>query len=216
MTRADSPSTRPGSPVRARILAAADRLFYGEGIRAVSADRIIGEAAVSKVTFYRHFPTKDDLVLAYVEGRSRLERDGIDALLRAHADDACAALTALAGAIEDLGCAEDFRGCPFINAAAEYPRPDHPVRQAVDRHRDWFADTVREQVTRLGVADADADGVTRQLVMLRDGAMVAGYLDGDADPSTTLAEAGLAIVDRALRDGDTDDARAPERARPAG
>ena len=116
------------SPVRERILAAADEYFYAEGIRAVSADRLIVEAGVSKVTFYRHFPSKDDLVLAYLEGRSALERHALEQF-RTQAGDACETLVAIARAIAGSSCSLGFRGCPFINAAAEYAEPAHPVRR---------------------------------------------------------------------------------------
>jgi AcrR family transcriptional regulator len=126
------------SPVRERILAAANEHFYAEGIRAVSADRLIAAAGVSKVTFYRHFPSKDDLVLAYLEGRAALERHALEQL-RGQAGDACGTLLAIARAIADMSCSPGFRGCPFINAAAEFADPVHPARTAVAAHRAWFA-----------------------------------------------------------------------------
>lgn len=190
---AEAGTTPRTSAVRQRILEAADRLFYVEGIRAVSADRIIAAAEVSKVTFYRHFPTKDDLVLAYLAGRSELERTTVESLREQHPEDACGALEAIARAVADISCATGFRGCPFINAAAEYADSDHPVRQAVASHRQWFADLLTELLSRSGVRDCAT--AVPQLVMLRDGAMIGGYLGLGTDVrANTLINAGKAVI----------------------
>lgn len=183
------------SAVRQRILEAANEMFYAEGIRAISADRIIAAAGVSKVTFYRHFPTKDDLVLAYLHSRSEAERVAIEGMRDAHSDDPCAALCAIARSVAEASCTTGFRGCVHINAAAEYADPTHPVRQAVAAHRRWFAGLVAELLAGLGISD---ETVVDQLVMLRDGAMISGYLG--TTPGTraeTLIAAGRAVIDAA-------------------
>jgi len=162
---------------RERLLQTASELFYREGIHAVGVDLIIAEADVTRATFYRHFPSKEDLVVAYL---------GVeDANIRAALKQAEAALgerpvELLGLVIEAL--AEDValhhtRGCPFINAAAEYPDPASRVRLTVDEHRAWF----REQLRRTLEAAAttpDAAESAGELVLLRDAAMVGGYLDG--------------------------------------
>ena len=184
----------PAAPVRERILDAAMRSYYAHGIRAVSADRLISEAGVSKVTFYRHFPTKDDLIAAYLtrqlseseqqltQKRAELEGDPA-AVLRWYAD-AIGAVTQLPG----------FRGCAFINAAAELSQPDHPGHQVVADHRTWLIGQFAELLTELGVDDVDAKA--EQLMMLRDGAMVAGYVGRTPEAvAETLAAAFRAVID---------------------
>ena len=182
---------QPGAaPVRERILDAATQAFYREGIRAVSADKIISAAATTKVTFYRHFPTKDDLVAAYLDRQSAQIREAARTL----PEDPCEALSALAQAMGSEACRPGFRGCPFINAAAEYPAADHPVRAAVGRHRDWFRGLVAELAGRLGAQHPEL--AADQLIMLRDGAMVHGYV---ADPQTvagSLLQAGRAVLEQ--------------------
>jgi AcrR family transcriptional regulator len=181
--------------VRERILAAADEHFYAEGIRAVSADRLIAAAGVSKVTFYRHFPSKDDLVLAYLEGRAAVERQALEQF-RDQAGDACDTLLAIARGIADISCSPGFRGCPFINAAAEFADPTHPARKAIAAHRAWFATFLTDLLGEMAVQDRET--VADQLIILRDGAMVTGYLGPDpATLTDTLIRAGRAVIDDA-------------------
>lgn len=179
-------------PVRDRILNAATALFYAEGIRAVSADKIIQAAGITKVTFYRYFPSKDDLVVAYLENRAAWERAGISHVLARAANHPSIALGLVARALGDEACTPGFRGCAFLNAGAEYPDPGHPVRVVVDEHRRWGIRTAREVLEKIGVPDAES--VAEELMMLRDGAMISGYV---SDPSTVgqnLFKAGRAVI----------------------
>jgi AcrR family transcriptional regulator len=187
--------TPQSSPVRERILAAANEHFYAEGIRAVSADKLIAAAGVSKVTFYRHFPSKDDLVLAYLNDRATLERHVLEQF-RDQAGDPCATLLAIARGISDLSCSPGFRGCPFINAAAEYADPTHPARQAIATHRTWFTSFLTDLLREMALNDPET--VADQLIILRDGAMITGYLGPDpATLTDTLVKAGRAVIDNA-------------------
>jgi AcrR family transcriptional regulator len=185
--------TTTAAPVRERILNAATRRYYAEGIRAVSADRLIAEAGVSKVTFYRHFPTKDDLITAYLvqqvtkfEGeltRKRAELDG----------DPAGVLRWYAEALGEFTCTPGFRGCPFINAAAELSQPDHPGHKVVMDHRSWLVGQFAELLTELRVDDVDSKA--DQLMMLRDGAMVAGYVGRTPEAvADTVLAAGRAVI----------------------
>jgi AcrR family transcriptional regulator len=190
-----TPATAPTrGTARRKILDAASRLFYAEGIRAVSADRIIEEVGITKVTFYRHFRSKDDLVVAYLDERSELEQQRADSLTSWPGADPGDPFGPLVDALVSDICASGFRGCPFINAAAEYADPEHPVRRSVTRHRDWFAAFLQDQL-RLAGAQNPARSAA-QLVLLRDGAMVGGYL---GDP-TDLTDAITATVAGALAD----------------
>src|SRR3954463_6608404 len=116
---AGSRSGRP-SEARERILQTADRLFYDEGIHAVGIQRIVEESAVTRVTLYRHFPSKDDLVAAYLDRRAAYDHAQIDGIIEAHPDDPRRALTEMATALTRDDFAAVQRGCPFINASAEF------------------------------------------------------------------------------------------------
>jgi AcrR family transcriptional regulator len=185
-----SKTREPGDPAEAppreRLLRTAARLFYEAGIQSVGVDRLIAEARITKATFYRHFPTKDDLVRAYLEDRDRQIRTATDTLA-AVISDPTAVLTALVAELGNQACAAGFRGCAFINAAAEYPDPDHPVRRAVDDHRRWFRSRLAELLRATGHPRPDTAAAT--LVLLRDGTMVGGYLDDPSRAATTLRAA---------------------------
>jgi AcrR family transcriptional regulator len=181
------------SSARDRILDAATELFSANGIRGTSADRIIERAGITKVTFYRHFRTKTDLVVTYLERQAAGERDAINSA-REHVDP-LAALTNIANVIGTVSCMPGFRGCPFINAAAETPDPEDPVRIVVDTHRRWTRDVLAGIAAAAGVSDADT--TAGQLLMLRDGAMVNGYLNDPDKVAETLRLACLAVVSSA-------------------
>ncbi|GIF23126.1 AcrR family transcriptional regulator [Actinoplanes tereljensis] len=164
--------TRP-SEARERLLTTAAGIFYAEGIHAVGVDRIIAEAKVTRATFYRHFPGKEDLVLAYLLGADAAIRGQIDAAIgtgQSSADTVRAVATSIADGIRSPG----FRGCAFLNAVAEYPDPAHPVHQAVLAHRQWFLDTINALMA--DIEETKAAAAAQHFVMLRDGAMAAGCL----------------------------------------
>jgi AcrR family transcriptional regulator len=178
------------SEARSRLLDTATRIFYAEGIHAVGIDRIVAEAQVTRATLYRHFSGKEDLVLAYL--------GQVDRATRAQADQAIAAgpaadtIRALGSSIAQAIGSPGFRGCAFLNAAAEYPDPESPVRKAVLAHREWFLETVTELLAR--IRKSGAGPAARHFVMMRDGAMAAGCL---FDP-VLICETFLRGVDRLL------------------
>ncbi|MFE7745973.1 TetR/AcrR family transcriptional regulator [Nocardia sp. NPDC057455] len=165
---------RRGSSAREHLLDIAGELFYQEGINSVGIDRIVQEAGVTRATLYRHFAGKERLIVAYLER----EDEAVRAQFSGAAEHAISPDHLLELAIE--GIADDAarhhtRGCPFINATAEFPDPASPVRQVVTRHREWFRGTLRDLLT--AAKRADAQTKTDFLVMLRDAVLVGSYLD---------------------------------------
>jgi len=165
------------SEARARLLSTASRLFYSEGLHAVGIDRIVATAGVTRATLYRHFHSKDDLVVAYLTQADEALRARLTAS-RSQGGSTDDTVRAIGQSIADDIAAHGFRGCAFLNAAAEYPDPAHPVHQAVLEHRQWFLATMIELFSDTGKPDADPAG--RHFVMLRDGAMTAGCLTDPA------------------------------------
>jgi AcrR family transcriptional regulator len=171
------------SEARDRLLRTATELFYAEGIHAVGVDRVIAVAQVTRATLYRHFASKDDLVVAYLTAADEAIRARTAAVRAKDAapDDV---VRAVGRHIADDLQGQGFRGCAFLNAAAEYPDPAHPVHQAVLRHRQWFLDTVTELLAATG--ESDPEPAARHFVMLRDGAMAAGCLTDPKPIGETL------------------------------
>jgi len=179
-----------GLPARERLLAAATALFYREGIHSVGVDRIIETAGVTRATLYKQFAGKEDLVLAY------LERE--DAVLRALFAEAATPQVPPAELLDVLvaGIQADItrrhtRGCPFINAAAEYP-DEGPVRSLIAVHREWFRATLHDVAASAGLRDPDE--VAGALVLLRDAALVGGYLDGADRVAGVFADTAHTVI----------------------
>ncbi|WP_405592732.1 TetR/AcrR family transcriptional regulator [Streptomyces sp. NBC_01190] len=192
------------SAARERLLGTAGRLFYAEGIHTVGVDRLVAEAKVTNATFYRHFRSKEDLAVAYI--------DSVDQAIRTQLGSLTAADAPTDGILRGIGASlaeqirsPGYRGCAFLNAAAEFPAPDHPVHQAVVRHRAWFLRTITGLFAQIAPAEAEHAG--RHFVMLRDGAMSAGYL-GDPDVAGQTLLRGIDGLLRVLT-GDLAEGAAP-------
>ena len=168
------PPARPDEATapRGRILGTASRLFYADGIHAVGIDRIIAEASVAKATFYNHFPSKDELVRAYIEEQDRLGKAARAALPKRPPREM---LLAIFDGIDEAARQPIHRGCPFINAAAEYPDPANPVRRAIGEHRRQFRGLLRDLVAADG--NRDPDRTADILVALWDGFLVDSSID---------------------------------------
>lgn len=160
---------------RQRLLETSSDLFYREGIHAVGVDRILTEAGTTRATLYRHFAGKEDLVVAYLREEDRMLRE-LFATAAEVVDDPIDLVRAVIGGIADDVERHHTRGCPFINAAAEFPDPTSPVRAVVADHRAWFRSTLERAVASAGIEPAAE--VAGSLVLLRDAALVGAYLDG--------------------------------------
>lgn len=163
---------------REKILAAAHRLFYAEGVRATGVDRIIAEARVTKVTFYRQFPSKDDLVLAYLDDRHRRWMVAFEAALRCHGSQ----LESIVPALREWFESASFRGCAFINALGELGSTMEPVVRRVGEHKR----EVRAMVAALTPRRADSERIAQCVSMAMDGAIVRAALGAPAEALESL------------------------------
>ncbi|MGW6603395.1 TetR/AcrR family transcriptional regulator [Streptomyces sp. NPDC055036] len=185
MTRTDAGTGTGGrvSAARERLLRTAGQLFYAEGIHTVGVDRLVAEAKVTNATFYRHFRSKDDLALAYIGSVDQAIRSQIGSLMSTDVPTD-AILRGIGTSLVEQIRSPGYRGCAFLNAAAEFPDPGNPVHRAVVRHREWFLQTVTALFATIAAEQAEHAG--RHFVMLRDGAMSAGYLGDPVLAGETL------------------------------
>jgi AcrR family transcriptional regulator len=195
------------SEARSRLLTTASGLFYREGINNVGVERIVSEANVTRATFYRHFPSKEHLVLAYLQAAHDAIAERVEPAMAIR--DPKERLRAIGEDILAQIRSPGFRGCAFINVASEFEDPQDPIRAAVDAHRKWFV-----KIVRTAFADAGNPipiNPARHFVMLRDGAMVSAYLDGPKQAGETFTRG----VDGLLRLGTGPNAGKPREGRSA-
>ncbi|MGF1470786.1 MAG: TetR/AcrR family transcriptional regulator [Rubrobacteraceae bacterium] len=171
-------SGTPGRKLRTRqkLFAGADALFYEHGVRATSVDEVAAEAGVTKVTLYSHFASKDELVTAYLDERDRRWRESLEDTLASCADPG-ARLLAVFDAYREWVKAGDFRGCAFVNCAAEFPDPAHPVRAVIRRHKAGVRGRLKALATEAGVEDPAS--LSEQLFVVLEGTYVTAALEGD-------------------------------------
>ena len=168
MQRSETHGERQAS-AKERILLAAHALFYGDGIRATGVDRVIAEAGVAKVTFYRHFPSKNDLVLAFLEYRHEHWMAWFAAALDRHGGDVGALLPTLA----EWFAAADFRGCAFINSVGELGDALPEVREVARRHKQNMTDAIEKLLPPSTMREQYAQAIAVAV----DGAIVRAQFD---------------------------------------
>ena len=190
--------TEPASrrlSARDRLLAAADELFYAEGVHVVGVDRIVERAGVTKASLYNTFGSKDELVRAYLENHFRRRQSRIAKILAAHTTPR-ERLVAMFAEVEGLLTGSAFRGCRFISAAAE-SRPGEAGEIVAEQYRAWLWSVFTELAEAAGAQDPRHVG--RQLFLLYDGAAVAARMDEDRDAAARAVRPAVeALLDSAI------------------
>jgi AcrR family transcriptional regulator len=166
VTGAFTPIEAPRSGARQRILDNAYELFSRRGIRAVGVDEVISRAGVAKATLYRHFPSKDDLVLAFLEERERRwTRQFVEAGARERGANAEESLLAIFDVFDDWFQQEDYEGCSFINVLLETGDRDHPFGNASARYLAHIRTILRTLAEEAGLRDPEAFALSWHLLM---------------------------------------------------
>jgi AcrR family transcriptional regulator len=185
----------PRLTARDRLLAAADELFYAEGVHVVGVDRIVERAGVTKATLYSTFGSKDELVRAYLENHFRRRQARIAKVLAAH-NTPRERILAVFAEVEDLLAGSAFRGCRFISAAAE-ARPGDASPAVAKEYRAWLWSLFTGLAMEAGIPEAKQFG--RQLFLLYDGAAVAARMDHDRrDAAIAVRSAVASLLDAAI------------------
>jgi AcrR family transcriptional regulator len=178
--------------VRERILRTASELFYREGVRAVGVDLVVERAGVAKTSLYRHFRTKDDLVAAFLQREDEQFWQQWDEVERRHRDDPQAELDAHMRWIGERLGRENYRGCPQLNVAAEFPEPEHPARAVAAAHKHELRRRLKNIASRLGARRPD--DLAAQLLVLVNGAFVSAGAVNAREAVPVLLTASHALV----------------------
>jgi AcrR family transcriptional regulator len=175
----------------------AGELFYARGLHAVGIDEIIEKSGAAKATLYAHFPTKDDLIAGYLRQRSIQWREHMTARLAEAPASPIERIDAVFAILAE-GCATPaFRGCPFINAAVEYPDPRHPASLAGAEHRRWILDLFRALVGEAKIRQPDR--MAARLALLYDSAMVGTQMNRNPAAAAHARDVARILVDAARR-----------------
>jgi AcrR family transcriptional regulator len=188
-------TTTAGAAARERVLSTAYTLFCRHGIRAIGIDTIIERSGVAKMTLYRHFKSKDDLVLAVLDRREeQWTKKWLQTDVEKRATDPAERLLSIFDVFDGWFRRRSFEGCLFINALIEIDDRSHPVHRECRRQLARIRDFVAELAAEAGVADPDA--FARQWHILMKGSIVAAG-EGDANAAMRAKEMGaLLLVDR--------------------
>jgi AcrR family transcriptional regulator len=185
--------TRDSSVTRGRLIAAADKLFYGQGIRAVGVDAIAEAAGLTKRTLYYHFASKDDLIEAYLDGRDLPTLGSYQDLVEDPAEPARRQIRRIFERLGENAKSSDWRGCSFFRAAAEFAHlPGHPARVVAARHKKRFENWLQEVVTADGYTDAA--GLARKIMVLFDGAVAQILVHRDPSYAASAADAADTLL----------------------
>ena len=176
---------------RERILDTASRLFYRHGFQAVGIDTIIAEAGVAKMTLYRHFPAKDDLIVAYLERSNGQFWEWLDGEI-AGIEDPEAQLLEIFAAVDRLARSPQCLGCTFQAIAVEFPDLEYRGHQVALAHKQSLIAKFRDLAERAKLRAPAA--LANQLLLLMDGAWVASRMFGAANPASEVAAASQALI----------------------
>ncbi|GED69776.1 TetR family transcriptional regulator [Brevibacillus reuszeri] len=179
-----------------RILRTGSDLFYREGVRAVGIDRIIEESGVAKASFYRNFATKDDLIVEYLEQYYHVFMKPFEEAGKRYPEDSVEQLYYL---VECLGARVEqpgYRGCPFLNAAVEFPDKNHPSQERVITYHRETQRNLSLIAERAGAGEPET--LSAQLMMLFNGALMTAYLDRTSYHTDYFRSAAKLLIKRQI------------------
>ncbi|MCX5572693.1 TetR/AcrR family transcriptional regulator [Enterobacter sp. E-TC7] len=185
--KTQSASNEQKVSVRDKILLTAHDLFYSTGFRATGVDTLIKASKVTKVTFYRHFPSKNLLILAYLHYRHEIWISWFEATLRRHLDEGESPSGAIAATLHEWFISPDFHGCAFINASAE-AKSEEIENEIKEICRDHKAETKKKIEMLADIAD---EKTCNDIMMLIDGAIIHAQMGMDTEAVINALKTGL-------------------------
>jgi AcrR family transcriptional regulator len=179
---------------RDHLLAVAQRMFCEIGFHAVSVDAIVEEARVARMTLYKNFGSKEDLIVATLKREDRLFRQWLVSAVEAQSNHSKDRILALFHALHDRFASEGYYGCAFIRASIEYPDAGHPVHRAAREHKEMIRTYLRGLAA--DVEGADPMTLSEQLYLLFEGAITASQLHGEPWPAEYARQAAEKLLAR--------------------
>lgn len=185
----------PKLSARERLLAAADELFYREGINNVGIDRVIEHAGVAKASLYSNFGSKDELVRAYLQGKHATRQQRVLDRIARHRSPRERLLSVFDG-LTEASTQPGYRGCAFVRASSELPG-EGPAKEVSDEARAWMRELFTTLAREAGARNAPA--LAQQLQLLYDGAITGAAMDGNPAAATTARAIAATLLDAATR-----------------
>lgn len=178
-----------------KIFQTAARLFYQHGYRAIGVDTIAAESGIGKMTLYRHYPSKDDLIVAYLKNSNELFWKNFEQITK-DSPTPREKLQSFFQALQDYVKTPECYGCPFLNVVTEYPEMEYPGHQVALEHKQSVRARFRQLAKEAGAMKPEA--LADQLFLLMDGAYMASRMFGTKNPAAHVAEAARTLIDSAL------------------
>lgn len=182
---------------REKLIEAGHEIFYREGFLAVGLDRLLNEVGCSKQTFYNHFDSKDDLIVAVIDEHHRWWSGELrDRIQRAAGPDPRAQILAMFDVMRQIIHDPQYRGCIFINAAVEFPQPQHPAHQSARRAKADGIALLADLAERAGATDSLA--LAQEIDMIIEGALVTHQVAPESDVCTISYRAAETLIEKYL------------------
>lgn len=187
---------KPEATPREKLFQKAARLFYQHGYRAIGVDTIAAQSGIGKMTLYRHYPSKDDLIVAYLKDSDRIFWENFEQITK-EAVTPRDKLLAFFESLQDYVGTPACYGCPFLNVATEYPETDYPGHQIALEHKQSVRIRFRQLAKEAGAQEPEV--LADQLFMLMDGAYMASRMFGTKNPALHLARAANTLIDAQIK-----------------
>ncbi len=181
---------------RDELVREARRIFYRDGFHATGMDQLAAETGISKTTMFKHFRSKEELILAALRLRDQDFRTWLFRRME-QAGPPKAQLLAMFDALAEWFAEADFRSCMFIKASSEYPDPEHPIHALSAEHKRLLFRHLHDLATKAGAPDPA--GLARTLLLLKEGAIITAHLGHEADPAGDAKTAAATVLSAAFR-----------------
>lgn len=188
------------TPSRQRLIDAAIRRFYRDGFRSVGIDQVLTDVGISKTAFYKHFDSKEDLMIAALEMQNRWLQNTFRAMIRERGGPtASGQLHAVLDVVESIIESDEFQGCIFVNAAMEFPLPHEPAHVLASQNKQAIEDIVHALAVEVGATDPRA--LAQELCLIIEGAYVTRHITGNKQTIEIARRIARLVIQSRCPDG---------------